>query len=317
MKYFPFSLEQLRILRAIKNEKSLKEAAKKLYISQPAISLQIQKLEAQLDSPLFEREQKQVCFTSTGELILDYAARILVLCEEANKSLLYLKDIKRNKLIIGSSNTTGTYLLPKIIGLFCRRYSYANVKLEISSTNRTSWSVANGQIDIGIVGGYIPKELHQSLQIKKYVNDEIGLILPKFHKLGRLNSISKHDVYDLKFITLKTHSLSRKVMDRILNENKIESSRLRIELELNSIEAIKSAVQAGLGAAFISIFALNDELKLKKIQLLKVKETKINRALSIISNPKGYRSKLLEKFDKHCFDLLTKSLYIKFLNLQN
>nr|YP_011007638.1 putative RuBisCO transcriptional regulator [Syringoderma abyssicola]WAM65067.1 putative RuBisCO transcriptional regulator [Syringoderma abyssicola] len=306
MKYFPFNLDQLRILQAIKSEKSFKSAAQKLYLSQPAISLQIQKLENKLDLPIFERDKKQICFTGTGELILDYATRILILCEEANKAILYLKDIKRSRLIIGASHTVGTYLLPKIIGLFCKRYPYTNVKLEVNSTYRTSWGVANGQIDIGIVGGEVPNELYPLLEINSYVEDELLLILPKFHSLIALKKMGREDLYELKFIALKKNSITRNVIDKILEKNNIESKRLKVELELNSIEAIKSAVQAGLGVGFVSIFALTDEIYLKNVHVAKIKDIKIRRILSIVANPKSYKSKLFGKFHQHIFDLLKK-----------
>lgn len=315
MQHFPFSLEQLRILKAIKTEKNFKAAAKKLYLSQPAITLQIQKLENKLDFPIFERSKKQICFTRTGELILDYATRILVLCEEANKALLSLKNIKRNKLIIGSSNTTGTYLVPKIIGLFCKRYSYAKIKLEINSTYRTTWGVANGEIDIAIVGGRVTNELSQLVQIKPFVEDELVLIIPKFHHLNKLRKINKDDIYELKFIGLNKHSIIRENIDKVLDQNNIESKRLKIIIELNSIEAIKNAVQAGLGVAFVSIFVLTDEIYLKSINLLQINNIKIKRTLSLIINSKTSKSNLFEKFHHHMISIFQISKYKKFLNL--
>lgn len=317
MKNFPFSLDQLRILKAIKTEKSFKGAAEKLYLSQPAISLQIQKLESKLNFPVFERFNKQTNFTKSGELILDYATRILVLCEEANQSILYLKDVKRSKLLIGSSSTIGTYLLPKIIGLFCQRYSYANIKLEVNSTYRTAWAVANGEIDLGIVGGEIPNELYPLIKIMPFVEDELVLILPKFHRVNRLKKIRKEDIYELKFIGLTKGSLIRETIDKVLDQNSVESTRLKIIMELNSIEAVKSAVQAGLGVAFVSIFVLTDEIYLKSINIIKIKNVKIKRTLSIVVNSKTAQSKLFGKFYHHMISIFqkNKNIYKKFLNL--
>ena len=122
MSNFPFNLDQLRILKAIAVEGSFKKAAKKLYLSQPAISLQIQNLELQLDVPLFERDKKQVYLTDAGRLLLRYGNRILALCEETYRAIEDLQDLQGGTLIIGASQTTGTYLLPRIIGLFRQRY---------------------------------------------------------------------------------------------------------------------------------------------------------------------------------------------------
>nr|YP_009691436.1 lysR transcriptional regulator [Laminaria solidungula]QEG58203.1 lysR transcriptional regulator [Laminaria solidungula] len=316
MKYFPFSLEQLRIIQAIKNEATIKQAAKKLYLSQPALSLQIQKLEYEIDSPILDRRKKQIYFTFTGELILDYADRILRLCEEADKAIVYLKKLKRISLTIGSNEIVGTYILPKIIDLFCRRYSYTHVKLEIDCTNCISWNIVNGKVDIGIVEEEeIPKALYNSLYSTPYFKEEIVLILPKFHEFKDVYSITKENLYNLDFITLKPDFVGRNLMDEVLKKFNIESDKLKIKLELNSIEAIKRGVQAGLGVSFVSILMVKDELYSKRLNSVMVNDRNISKRLTLLVNLKINESQLSGKFYKYCFAILKTRLYIKFLNL--
>nr|QWK42284.1 lysR transcriptional regulator [Postelsia palmaeformis] len=316
MKYFPFSLEQLRIIQAIKNEATIKQAAKKLYLSQPALSVQIQKLEYEIDSPILDRRKKQIYFTFTGELILDYADRILRLCEEADKAVVYLKKLKRLSLTIGSNEIVGTYILPKIIDLFCKRYSYTHIKLEIDCTNCISWNIVNGKVDIGIVEEEeIPKELYNLLYSTTYFKEEIILILPKSHELKNVCSITKEELYNLDFITLKPNSAGRKLVDDVLKKFNIDSSRLKIKLELNSIEAIKRVVQAGLGVSFVSILMVKDELYSKRLNSVIINDKKITKRLALLVNLKINESQLSEKFYKYCFAILKTRLYIKFLNL--
>nr|QWK42569.1 lysR transcriptional regulator [Lessoniopsis littoralis] len=316
MKYFPFSLEQLRIIQAIKNEATIKQAAKRLYLSQPALSLQIQKLEYEIDSPILDRRKKQIYFTFTGELILDYADRILRLCEEADKAIVYLKKLKRISLTIGSNEMVGTYILPKIIDLFCRRYSYTHIKLEIDSTNCISWNIVNGKVDIGIVEEEeIPKELYSSLYSTPYFQEEIVLILPKSHELKDVYSITREKLYNLDFITLKTNFVGRKLMDNVLKKFNIESDKLKIKLELNSIEAIKRGVQAGLGVSFVSILMVKDELYSNRLNSVIINDRNISKRLTLVVNLKVTESQLSEKFYKYCFAILKTRLYVKFLNL--
>nr|QWK44130.1 lysR transcriptional regulator [Alaria marginata] len=316
MKYFPFSLEQLRIIQAIKNEATIKQAAKRLYLSQPALSLQIQKLEYEIDSPILDRRKKQIYFTFTGELILDYADRILRLCEEADKAIVYLKKLKRISLTIGSNEIVGTYILPKIIDLFCRRYSYTHVKLEIDSTNCISWNIVNGKVDIGIVEEEeIPKELYSSLYSTPYFQEEIVLILPKSHELRDVYSITREKLYNLDFITLKPDFVGRKLMDNVLKNFNIESDKLKIKLELNSIEAIKRGVQAGLGVSFVSILMVKDELYSNRLNSVIINERNISKRLTLVANLKVNESQLSGKFYKYCFAILKTRLYVKFLNL--
>nr|YP_006639086.1 lysR transcriptional regulator [Saccharina japonica]YP_010863397.1 lysR transcriptional regulator [Saccharina japonica x Saccharina latissima]QOV02277.1 lysR transcriptional regulator [Saccharina sp. ye-B]UFQ24815.1 lysR transcriptional regulator [Saccharina sp. Rongfu]WAX38161.1 lysR transcriptional regulator [Saccharina japonica cultivar 901]AFC40140.1 lysR transcriptional regulator [Saccharina japonica]UFQ24954.1 lysR transcriptional regulator [Saccharina sp. Rongfu] len=316
MKYFPFSLEQLRIIQAIKNETTIKQAAKKLYLSQPALSLQIQKLEYEIDSPILDRRKKQIYFTFTGELILDYADRILRLCEEADKAVVYLKKLKRISLTIGSNEIVGTYILPKIIDVFCRRYSYTHVKLEIDCTNCISWNIVNGKVDIGIVEEEeIPKELGNSLYSTPYFKEEIVLILPKSHELKDVYSITKENLYNLDFITLKPDFAGRKLMDDVLKKFNIETDKLKIKLELNSIEAIKRGVQAGLGVSFVSILMVKDELYSKRLNSVIINDKNISKRLTLLVNLKINESQLSGKFYKYCFAILKTRLYVKFLNL--
>ncbi|CAM9100516.1 unnamed protein product [Choristocarpus tenellus] len=303
MKNFPFNLKQLKIIKTIANEGSFKKAAQILYISQPNITAQIQKLEKHIDLPLFERKKNKIYLTETGQLLLQYGIRILKLCEEVHKDILKLKHSPNGKLFIGASQTTGTYLLPRIIGLFRKRYPDISVQLELNSTRRIAWSVANGQIDIAIVGGEIPPNLKQILEITSYVEDELILILPKSHSLSYKKEIKKEDLYKLNFIALNKNSTIRTVIDQILNKNNIDSSRLKIEMELNSIEAIKNAVQSGLGVAFVSASSVYKELKLNVVQCVNIRKLKINRTLFILTNRNRYKSKILQNFQYNILNL--------------
>ena len=253
--HLPFSLEQLLILRAIAVDKSFKYAAKTLAITQPAITIQIQKLEKQLQTTLFDRVKKQIKFTETGILLVRYSNRILNLCNESIRALEDLTYFQSGKLIIGASQTTGTYLMPKVIGLFRQRYPIIQIQLEVASTKKIVLDAMNRHIDIGIVGGEIPIELKKIIDITPYVEDELALILPKSHPFANLSIIKKEDLYNLKFIALTSDSTIRFVIDEILVQNEIDITKLKIEIELNSIESIKNAVQSGLGAAFISVAA--------------------------------------------------------------
>jgi|TARA_B110000208_G_C11724213_1_gene413899 DNA-binding transcriptional LysR family regulator len=301
--HLSFTLEQLLILRAVANAGSFKRAARSLYITQPAVSLQIQNLEKQLKITLFDRSKKQIELTEAGNLLVRYSDRILTLCEQSSRALDYLGELHTGKLIVGASQTTGTYLLPQIIGLFRQRYPNINVQLQINSTRKIAWDTVNRQVDIGIVGGEIPRELKKILDITPYIEDELALILAYSHPFTKLTSINKEDLYDLKFIALDPYSTIRKVVDDVLNKNGIDVTRLTIEMELNSIEAIKNAVQSGLGAAFVSVSAITKELELGLLSWVKIDNVQIKRVLSVILNPNRYKSKASESFNNEILTL--------------
>jgi len=264
----PFTLDQLRILKAIASEGSFKKAAESLYISQPAVSLQVQNLEKQLSVPIFDRGNRKASFTEEGEVLLRYGIRILSLCDESCRAIEDLRCLNGGTLVIGASQTTGTYLMPRLIGLFRQKYPQIAV-----------------------------------LQITPYAEDELALILPKLHPFSKLEYIQKEDLYRLRFIALDTQSTIRKVIDQVLKQNGIDSTRFKIEMELNSVEAIKNAVQSGLGAAFVSISAIAKELELGILQWVKIEDITIKRTLSIVVNPNRYRSKASQAFSKEILTL--------------
>ena len=298
MSDIPFTLDQLRILKAISTEGSFKRAADSLYVSQPAVSLQVQNLEKQLNVPLFDRGGRRAQLTEAGHLLLNYGERVISLCQETCRAIEDLQNLQGGTLIVGASQTTGTYLIPGMIGLFREKYPDVSVQLQVHSTRRTSWAVANGQVDLAIIGGEVPTELQDVLNVIPYADDELALVLPPNHPLAKEGGIQKEDLYKLKFITLDSQSTIRKVIDKVLSRYEINPKRLKIEMELNSIEAIKNAVQSGLGAAFVSTTAIAKELEMGVLHRAKIKEVDVGRTLAVIVNPSRYCSKAAEAFGK-------------------
>ena len=292
----PFTLQQLRILKAIATEKSFSKAANVLYISQPSLSKQIKTLEKNLNTLLINRERNRISVTKSGKLLLQYSERILALCEESCRALIDLKNGDRGNLTVGASQTIGTYLMPKILALFAQKYPQINLKVQVNSTRMIAKQIINREIDIAVVGGEISEDLKQNLSRQSFVSDELSLIISKSHPFAKKKKINKEDLYCLKFISLNSNSTIKKFIDNILIQNKIETKQLKTILQLNSIEGIKTAVSLGLGAAFVSSSAIEKEMKLETIRILEIENLQITRKLSIISNPECYKSKAFEYF---------------------
>jgi len=294
----PFTLEQLRILKAIASEKSFTKAAEILFVSQPSLSKQIKILENRLGIILLNRENNTISLTEGGKVFLQYAERILALCEESCRALNDVKNGDRGNLTVGASQTIGTYLMPRVLSLFAQNYPQINIKVQVDSTRIIAKNVVNHEIDIAIVGGDVPEELKKNLEIEKFVEDELILIVPKSHPfaLKKQKQIQKDDLYHLNFITLNSTSTIYKFIDNILIQNNIETKQFNIIMQLNSIEGIKTAVSLGLGAAFVSSSAIEKEIKLKTVEILTIENIKITRTLSIITNRQSYHSKAMEFF---------------------
>src|SRR6476620_562188 len=293
---FPFTLQQLRILKAIATEKNFTKAADGLYLSQPSLSKQIKTLEKNLNVVLIQRENNKIFLTENGKILLDYSERILHLCEECCRVLMDLKKGERGKLTIGASPIIGKYLLPKVLELFVKNYPQIDLEIKINSTRIITQSVKNREVEIGLVSGEIPKEFKKDVWMEPFVEDEILLIVGKSHSLASQNFLSKEDLYSLNFITLHSNSTFQKLMDNLLIQNQIEINRFKVILQLNSMEGIKAAVSLGLGVAFISSSAIEKEMELKTLEILKIKNIPLSQPLSILKNPKFSKAKSFQFF---------------------
>ena len=292
----PFTLQQLRILKAIATEKNLTKAAELLHLSQPSLSKQLKQLEKNLDIRLINRENNKISLTENGKIFLQYSERILALCEESCRALIDLKNGERGNLTVGASQTIGIYLLPRVLTLFAQNYPQINLKVQVNSTRIIAKNVLDREIDLAVVGGEIPNDLKKNLIVENFVEDEFSLIIARSHPFATKKTITKEDLYHLNFITLNSNSTIRKFIDNILIQNQIETKQLKIIMQLNSIEGIKTAVSLGLGAAFVSSSAIEKELKLQTIEILKIENIRITRTLCIISSPQCYKSKAFSFF---------------------
>ncbi len=294
----PFTLQQLRIFKAIASEKSFSQAAEILFVSQPSLSKQIKTLENRLGILLLNRINNKISLTEAGLVFLQYSERILALCEESCRALNDLKDGERGNLKVGASQTIGAYLMPRVLTLFAQSYPQINLNIDVDSTRIIAKKVADQIIDIAVVGGDIPTSLKKNLEIEDFVEDELILIIPKSHPFARKKKkkISKEDLYHLNFITLNSNSTIHKFIDNILIQNNIQTKQFNVIMELNSIEAIKTAVSLGLGAAFVSSSAIEKEIELKTVEIITIENIKITRTLSILTNPASHRSKAFDFF---------------------
>nr|YP_003289276.1 Probable RuBisCO transcriptional regulator [Ectocarpus siliculosus]CAT18860.1 Probable RuBisCO transcriptional regulator [Ectocarpus siliculosus]CAV31307.1 Probable RuBisCO transcriptional regulator [Ectocarpus siliculosus] len=311
MKDFSFTLRQLKVIQTIKTEGNVKITAKHLKLSQPAVSLQLKQLQQDIYSKILIRKKNEIYFTPEGELVLDYANKVLRLCEEADKAILYLKTIKKFTLIIGSNKMLGKYLSSKIIEIFCRRYSYSHVKLKICCDKSLSWNIINGRVDIGILpDNEVPTNLYNLLHRTSYFEEQLALVIPISYEYQLTNDLTK-----LNLVTIKPHLQSRHFIDNILNRFNLELKQLKIRLALNSSEAIKRSVYNELGVAFLSPIYVKEEFYKKRLNSITLNLKNTNKRFTLAINIKNKGFYLSKQFYDYCFTIINRNLYNKFLNL--
>ena len=311
MKDFSFTLRQLKVIQTIKTEGNVKITAKHLKLSQPAVSLQLKQLQQDIYSKILIRKKNEIYFTPEGELVLDYANKVLRLCEEADKAILYLKTIKKFTLIIGSNKMLGKYLSSKIIDIFCRRYSYSHVKLKICCDKSLSWNIINGRVDMGILpDNEVPTNLYNLLHRTSYFEEQMVLVIPISYEHQLTDDLTKFNL-----VTRKSHLQPRNFMDNILNRFNLELKQLKIRLALNSSEAIKRSVYNELGMAFLSPIYVKEEFYKKRLNSITLNLKNTNKRFTLAINIQNKGLYLSKQFYDYCFTIINKNLYNKFLNL--
>ena len=236
----PFTINQLRIFKALATEKNFNKAAEILYLSQPSLSKQIKQLEKNLKIKLISKNKNRIILTENGKIFLQYSERILALCEESCRALIDLKNGYRGNLTVGASQTIGTYIMPKILALFTSNYPQITLKIQVNSTRIIIKNILNQKIDIAVVGGEVPKELKKNLKVEKFAQDELNLIISKLHPFAKKKKIHKNDLYQLNFITLNSNSTIKKFVNKILQSHKIETEQLKIIMQLNLFKDIET-----------------------------------------------------------------------------
>ncbi len=269
------TLKQFKILEAIVEQRNYTEAAKSLFMTQPAVSMQVKQMEEQIGLPLFEREGKQVSATEAGLELLHYAQNIRQQINEASEVMEELRGLKRGKLHLTMASTAN-YFAPQLIAAFHHKYPAARVTLDV--TNRTGLldALDNNTTDMVIMG--TPPDGHQLTGIPFLENPLVVVAWPE-HPLARQKSIRLADVADEDFIVREPDSGTRMATERYFAEHRLS---LRPRMEMNRAEAIKQAVMAELGLGIVSLHTIEMELALKRLVILNVEDFPIMRQWNIV-----------------------------------
>lgn len=281
---------KLRIFYEVSKELNMTKAAEKLYVSQPSISQAINDLENDLGVKLFDRIGKKLFLTYEGDTFLKYTRRILNIYDEAIKVIKEMSTLKRGKLKIGASTTIGIYILPDIIGSFSKIYDNIDISLIIENTENIVKLIEENKIDIAFVEGPTHSD---EIDVKKFCDDELVFITSKNHPWVRAKKIFQGDIVKEKIILREEGSGTREVFMTALKEKSIDCN---IFMELGHTEAIKKAVEAGLGISCISKRCIKDEVNYGKLVVSSIEGLKIKRDLYVIHHKDKYISKTINTF---------------------
>lgn len=284
------TLKQLEVFIAIAKINHMSQAADKLYISQSACSMALSSLENQLGSPLFDRFGKRLVLNEYGRFLLPKAIAIITQVQEIQDSVLERgPEGCAGHLLVGASLTIGNYLLPKIIGDFITRHSSAKISLQIANTEEIIQRLVEFDIDVGMVEGQC---IHQDIDVSPWGQDKLVIIAAPQHPLVSQAQINRNDLLKCHWILRERGSGTREYFDRSMN------GAVQPFLELGHHEAIKQAVQNGMGISCLSQVTVNKEVANGDLVIIRTPFLKLTRKFYLLLHKNKHQTKLLREFIK-------------------
>ena len=269
-------LSQLQVFLTVAKEQSFSRAAEKLYRTQPAVSIAIRKLEESVGQPLVARGARQVKLTDAGELLRDYAERLLNLRDEIQKGMEDLGNLGRGELRLGVNESSIHALLPALARY---RKLYPGVRLVMHRTlsRDIPQEVLNYRLDLGAVS-YVPED--PKLEAVEILQDELTFVVPPKHPLARRRSV---DIKELGEETFIAHNVDSPYRTRVIQLFEKHRTPLQRTIEMPTIESIKRFVQMGMGVAIVPRMCVQWEVERKLLAEVRIRQMKMPRSLYLVS----------------------------------
>jgi DNA-binding transcriptional LysR family regulator len=294
------TLRQLEVFLAIARARGYRRAAEALHTSQPALSQHIRELEGELGARLFDRLGRGIALTEAGRLLEERAQRVFATLTDVREAVGELQGLQRGSLLIGASTTPGVYVLPALIGRFRERYPGIELRLRIANSRAIEEAVRSHELDLAVVGGHGLAPGEECLAAG--LVDELVLVVGRRHPWARSREVAPARLAEERLLVREEGSATRQVAERTLERAGVT---WEVGMELNHTEAIKQAVMAGLGVAFVSVYAVRDEVASGRLVSLRLRGLRIRRhfhaihseARTLSAGARAFLAMLLEQAD--------------------
>ncbi len=268
-------LYALQVFLTVATEKSFSRAADRLLRTQPAVSLALQRLEAELGEKLIDRSGKDLVLTDAGRTVLEYARRFENLREELENSLAELRDNSAGTLTVGANESTCLYLLRHIEN-FRRLYPGIKVQVRRSLSSKIPNELLDGNLELGVIS-YEPAD--ERLTSTVIYTDALAFVVSPKHRLARRKDVSIAELAEETFIA---HNVVSPYRDVVLREFQQRRVPLNMPVEMPTIETIRKLVQNNEGVAFLPRMCVEQEIEQRLLCAVKVKELHVERKIRLV-----------------------------------
>lgn len=244
-------LRQLESFREVVRAGSFTAAAKRLHMTQPAVSLHIKSLEQELGARLMDRDGKGVRLTAEGQLLLTAADLAFAALEDGARRIREHAEPERGRVVLACGDTVALHLLPPVLGAFRKAWPLADVAILNHGSHEILERVLGREADVGVITR--PPRLDAALWVRNLRRDPLRLVLPADHPLAGAPTTRREDLADVPAVLLARPAETRAVIDRALREVGVEA---RCVMESGNLEVVKRYVRAGLGWSIVPDLAL-------------------------------------------------------------
>ena len=267
------------------------KAAEELHMTQPAVTFQVRQLEEYYNTRLFDRTHNRISLTEAGTKVYECGARIFEVYAEMDNAVREITGDISGVLILGASTTIAEYMLPVLLGDFKAEYPDVTVRLKVANTDGIVSQVENNAIDLGVVEAPVT---NKNLVVEECSTDQLVVIVPPGHELASEEVVPLTRIRDFPFICREEGSGTREVMLESMQKSGMEANELDISMELGSLEAIKGAVEAGMGISIISSATVQKEVKLGTLVAIKT-DPPIVRPFSFVHQKQKFRMRAMDE----------------------
>ena len=271
---------RLKVFYTVALRLNFTKAATELYISQPAVSKHIQELEETYKTKLFERNGSKIVLTPAGKILLKHTKNIFEIYREIDFDMSSFSKERQGLLRLGASTTISQYIISPVLARFHQKQKDIKVNLLNGNTEQIENALINKEIEIGIVEG---QSKNQSIKYIPFLKDELVLVCNTKNPFVKQSKISLDDLKTMKFITRERGSGTLEVIEFALKQVDFKITDLQIEMQLGSTESIKSYLLNSDCFAFMSIHAVDKELKNNELIVLDVENLSVERYFYIIT----------------------------------
>ena len=290
------NLHQLHIFCSVVEHRSYTKAADALFMTQPAVSLQIQALERSLQVKLLERVNQQLVVTEAGQALYQCALPMLNAEAEAERVLAELKGVARGRLVVGANTTGGMYVVPPVLATYKEQHPDSELLLQIDATDRLIERVRQGIIDLGFACGNIAQP---ELTVEAIGTDILTLILSTRHPLASQPSLTLEQVVAQPFIVPETISRTRQFIEQTVREH---GYTLKIAMHFQGTEPVKKAVESNLGIAIVSSTAVEREVQAGVLRAMPITGLELKRPLVMFYRHGKYFGPMARDFMQYARD---------------